>query len=170
MKKLFILFAMVLSVSAVFAAEVTVDFDADVDFSKYDSFHFGNYIAPDNDLFIKRMKVGLEEQLTDKGLEKKEKGEGKLRVVFIASTRVKKEVDVQEMGYTYRRTAWRGSVAVIDVKEVNVGTLIVDLIDAETNELVWRGVAKGTLSSEPEKNQKKIKKSLDKMFKKYPEL
>jgi hypothetical protein len=34
--------------------------------------------------------------------------------------------------------------------------------------LEWRGTATETLSEGPEKNEKKLQKSIDKMFKKFP--
>jgi hypothetical protein len=34
--------------------------------------------------------------------------------------------------------------------------------------LVWRGTASDTVSDKPEKNEKKIQKAAEKMFKKYP--
>lgn len=48
------------------------------------------------------------------------------------------------------------------------GTLVVDLYDASTKKLVWRGVATATASHKAEKNTSKINKALDKMFEKYP--
>ena len=49
------------------------------------------------------------------------------------------------------------------------GTLIVDLFDASTKKLVWRGIATDTLSDTPAKNAEKIQKATKKMFeKKFP--
>ena len=47
-------------------------------------------------------------------------------------------------------------------------TLAVDLVDNTQREMVWRGVAQDTLSDSSDKNQKKLDKALEKMFKKYP--
>ncbi len=52
--------------------------------------------------------------------------------------------------------------------DVAVGTLIVDLVDSDSGDLVWRGVGSGTLSTKPEKNEKKINKVASKMFKNFP--
>jgi hypothetical protein len=45
---------------------------------------------------------------------------------------------------------------------------VVDLYDASTHKMVWRGVATSTLSSKPSKNSAKLDKALVKMFQKYP--
>ena len=49
-----------------------------------------------------------------------------------------------------------------------VGTVIVDIFDARSKSLVFRGIAKGELSDDPEKRAKKIAKAVDKMFKDFP--
>jgi Domain of unknown function (DUF4136) len=54
------------------------------------------------------------------------------------------------------------------VQTYTEGTLVVDLYDATTRKMVWRGVAQATVSDKPEKNALKIDKSLAKMFARYP--
>jgi hypothetical protein len=46
--------------------------------------------------------------------------------------------------------------------------LMVNLYDAKAKQLVWRGVAQGTLSNNGDKNQNLVHKAVEKMFKKYP--
>ena len=50
------------------------------------------------------------------------------------------------------------------------GSLIVDLYDASTKKMVWRGVATATapVSNKPEENAEKIDKALMKLFAHYP--
>ena len=65
---------------------------------------------------------------------------------------------------------WRGwpgySTTTVDYERV--GTLVVDVFDTGTKKLVWRGVATDTLSSKPEKNDKKLDEATEKMFKDFP--
>jgi hypothetical protein len=44
------------------------------------------------------------------------------------------------------------------------GTMIVDLFDARTKKLVWRGVATDAVSYSPVKNAERIDKSIEEMF------
>jgi uncharacterized protein DUF4136 len=46
--------------------------------------------------------------------------------------------------------------------------LVIDLFDAKTKQAIFRGVATDTLSDKPEKNEDKLNKSVEKMFKKCP--
>lgn len=49
-----------------------------------------------------------------------------------------------------------------------VGNLTVDIFDGRTKQLVWRGQASGALSSKPEKNEGKLERSIEDMFKHFP--
>ena len=54
------------------------------------------------------------------------------------------------------------------VSEFTVGTLVVDIFDAKSKELLFRGTATDELSDKPDKNAKKLAKASDKMFKDFP--
>ena len=63
---------------------------------------------------------------------------------------------------------WGGGYGAASVETYIDGTLIVDLYDASTKKMVWRGVATATASDKPSKNAAKMNKALDKMFEKFP--
>jgi Domain of unknown function (DUF4136) len=46
--------------------------------------------------------------------------------------------------------------------------LTVDIFDGNSKQLIWRGQSSDTLSSKPEKNDKKMEKAVGDMFKKFP--
>jgi hypothetical protein len=53
--------------------------------------------------------------------------------------------------------------------EQNVeGTLVVDLYDAKSQSLVWRGIGQNTLNKNGNKNQQMVEKAIQKMFKQWP--
>jgi hypothetical protein len=54
------------------------------------------------------------------------------------------------------------------VSEYQVGTLVVDMFDAKSKNLVFRGTAEDELSDNPEKNAKKLEKASSKMLKNFP--
>jgi hypothetical protein len=49
-----------------------------------------------------------------------------------------------------------------------VGTLVVDLFDAKTKTLIWRGSSSDTLSNNADKNTKNLDKGVQKMFAHFP--
>jgi hypothetical protein len=61
-----------------------------------------------------------------------------------------------------------GGSATASVQPYETGTLIVDLYNARTKLLVWRGTSTATLSDKPEKNTAKMNKAVAKMFEQYP--
>ncbi|MFZ3334236.1 MAG: DUF4136 domain-containing protein, partial [Candidatus Acidiferrales bacterium] len=62
-----------------------------------------------------------------------------------------------------------GGMGGITPEQNVVGTLIVDSYDVKAKELVWRGVAQGTLNQKnSQKNIQQLDKALARMFKKYP--
>jgi hypothetical protein len=58
--------------------------------------------------------------------------------------------------------------ATTTTSEYLVGTLVVDIFDAKTKGLMFRGAATDEISDKPEKNVKKVQKAADKMFKDFP--
>lgn len=53
-------------------------------------------------------------------------------------------------------------------RENVIGTIIVDLYDAKTKSLVWRGIGQNALSNNGNKNSQLVSKAVVKMFKQYP--
>jgi len=62
------------------------------------------------------------------------------------------------------------STSTTTVSTITTGTVNLDMYDAATKKLVWRGVASKTVDAgtKPEKRQKNITKAADKMLKNYP--
>jgi Domain of unknown function (DUF4136) len=58
----------------------------------------------------------------------------------------------------------------IDAKSYKPGTLVVDVYDAKTKKVVWRGVAVGIGSDKPSPNADRIDNALAAMFKRYPSM
>ena len=58
--------------------------------------------------------------------------------------------------------------ATTTTSEYTVGTLVVDIFDAKSKQLVFRGTAQDEISDKAEKNAKKLAKASDKMFKDFP--
>ncbi len=100
-------------------------------------------------------------RMQSKGLTKVQKTEPDMILVAAA---VRSNRRLQRLG---RRAAlWRDGH--ITPQQSTEGTLIVNLYDAKARQLVWRGIAQGTLSNNGDKNQNLVHKAVEKMFKKYP--
>jgi len=91
----------------------------------------------------------------------------------VAHTRLSKEMQVNtyNTGWGYG-WGWRGGAGMTTstVSEIPVGNLMVDLVDANRKQLVWRGSASKTLepNASPEKKEKNLNEAVQKMFASYP--
>jgi hypothetical protein len=163
---LFGLLLLLSSASSVLAQKVAVDWDHDADFSKYRTYAWIESKSPGNDLAAKRIIAAIDSQLTAKGLQKTQQNDADLAVVY--NVGAKERVSVQGYDYGYGRYRWGGGTVRYDTTAYTEATVVVDLVDAKARSLVWRGTASDTVSDKPEKNEKKIQKAAEKMFKKYP--
>ena len=158
------------------AAKVDVDHDDTVDFSKYKTYAWKEGTPVPSGLMQRRIEEAIEAELQGKGLTKATSGTADVYVVVHASQDEEKRIHSSNYGYVGgpRRRGYRGwggrggmSSTTAHVSVIDVGTLMVDLADAETDELVWRAIGSGTLKK-PSKMEKKIPKVVAKMFKDYP--
>src|SRR5262245_60402597 len=175
MRRLAMAAALSLIGATAFAQDVKVDFDKAADFSAFKTFSTKLGTGWNNEISEKRVMAEFEQALTEKGWQKVDANPDAL-VVLHGATQTKKSLntfysgDMGWGGYGYR--GWGGGMgmgtATTTESEYRVGTLVVDIFNAKTKQLVFRGTAQDELSDKPEKNQKKLAKASDKMFKDFP--
>ncbi|MDX1489614.1 MAG: DUF4136 domain-containing protein [Acidiferrobacterales bacterium] len=165
----FLGFAIAFLFTTAATARVEVDSDETVNFSKYKTYAWQAGTPSKDPLMEKRIRNAVEGELNAKGLSKREGG-ADLYVITHASSKTEKQIDVNRFGYAgYGWYGWdRWGPTTVNVYEIPTGTLMVDLLDGRSNELVWRGIATKTLSENPQKIAKLINKVVKKMFKKCP--
>jgi hypothetical protein len=159
--------------TAAYAQDVKVDFDKAADFSKIKTFAAKVGTDWGNPLSEKRVLAEIEEALVAKGWAKADPAAADSIVVLHGATSVKKDLNTFYSG-GYGGYGWRGyggmgmSSSSTTVSEYTVGTLVVDIFDAKSKQLLFRGTASDELSDKPDKNAKKLTKASDKMFKDFP--
>ena len=141
------------------AQDVQSDWDRSYDFSKLHRYNFAvqNRLADDplavNPLNEKRVRVALDSQLTARGFVRDTTGQADFLVAYAAAMR--QGVNIDDYGPLWRSQRFQ-------VNMVTEGTLVVDLRDAGSKELVWRGLATGEIR--PEEAEKKIPRAVDKLI------
>jgi hypothetical protein len=157
--------------TAAFAVSVTRDYDTQADFSQYKTYAWIEGTPAPSTLTEERIRAAIDTQLRSKGMREVQENPD-LWVVTHASVGKETRVNMTHHGYGgYRGYYGRGTGSTtVQAYDVPVGTLMIDLVDTSTKQLVWRAVAQGTLSatSSAEKREKKINKAAAKIFKKYP--
>jgi hypothetical protein len=154
---------------AAFAQHVKTDFDHQANFSQYKTYSWQE-IQPANSLWDARIKNAVDAQLAAKGWTQVDSG-GDVAVVAIKATRTERTLQTFYDGFG-GGWGWRGfggmgqtTTTEQDYKE---GTLVIDLYDSKTKQLIWRGSAEDTLSNQAAKNEKNLDKGVAKMFKAFP--
>jgi hypothetical protein len=157
--------AAVLLGTAAKAQEVSYDLDKTADFTALRSYAWVSGTPVRDELNDRRIVEAVSQQLEAKGLfEVSPEADPDLLVAYHAG--VSRDLEVNGTGWAYR-PAGRGSAR---VEEVLVGTLVVDVMDARTGKVIWRGVATKDLDTraDPEKREKNLDRAAEKMFKHYP--
>ena len=155
---------------------VTYDYDQKEDFAKLKKYSWMQQpksVAADvqavqlnNSLFDKRLKEAVNEAMRAKGLQLVDNNPDFL---IVYHTGVKDRVNITDWGYGYG-PYWGPWGGPIDVQQYTEGTLILDFVDAENNQLVWCGTATKALTGKPspEKAEQVIKQVVEKLLVNYP--
>jgi hypothetical protein len=149
-------------------ASVKTDYDHQANFSQYKTYSWIGAKATD-DLWADRITQAVDGQLAAKGWTKVASG-GDATVSAFGRVRNEQTLDTFYNGFG-GGWRWRGfgdGMATTTVENTPVGSLTVDVFDAKSKHLIWRASSTETLSSKPEKNEKKLEKAVEDMFKKFP--
>jgi len=158
--------------SASFAQQVKTDYDRGADFSQFKTYTWEKVQTQDQ-LWVDRIKEAVNTALAAKGLTPVESG-GDMAIVAIEMTKNQQTLntfyDGFGGGWGWRRGGGFGGFgdATTTTDTYKVGTLVVDMFDAHTKKLVWRGSASDTLSDKSDKNIKNLDKGVQKMFDHFP--
>ena len=173
MKKQFVppIVVALLGISVVLFAGVKTDYLHTTDFSKYHTYSWIKVHAA-NQLWEERIQNDVNRTLQAKGWQMVSSG-GDAGVSAFGSTQEQPTMNTFYDGLG-GGWGWRGfggggfGEATTTTTETPIGTLVVDIFDTQSKGLIWRAVATDTLSGDPEKNAKKLEKTVDQMFKNFP--
>ena len=150
--------------------KVETDYDHSVNFSQYHTYSWGNVHATDP-LFENRIREAVDRALQAKGWQLVPTGgDATLTAVAIRKNQTEYTTFYDGLGGGWRWRGWGGGMgmATTTVDKIPVGTLVIDIYDSSSKNLIWRGMASDQLSEKPEKDTKKLDKAVDKMFAKFP--
>jgi len=140
----------------VLLADVTTDYDHHVDFGRYHTYSWIG-VKAGNQLWQQRIEAAVDNELSAKGWSKVNSG-GDAAVSAFGRTREQDTLQTFYDGFPGWR--WGGFGESTTYNEPStVGTLTVDIFDGQSKNLIWRGKATDTLSSQPDKNTKTCSRS-----------
>ena len=169
-------FAMVLAPALLLAQKVSYDYDKSADFSSFKTFAHKEGTKVGQPLVDERIVAAIDAELALKGLVKNETNPD-LFVVYHVAFDKQKDISTFSSGYGgYGPYGWRwgggwgGGMTTTQVRDIVIGTLVIDLADAKKGALAWRGMGVKEVNTQasPEKRDKSIGQAVQKILKNYP--
>jgi len=171
MRRLAIAAALSVVSATAFAQDVKTDFDKSANFGAIKTFAVKIGTSWNNQISEKRVIDEITQTLTEKGWTKVDANPDAL-VLLHGATEKQKSLNTFYTG-GYGGYGWRGwgggmSTSTTTATEYLVATLVVDIFDAKSKALLFRGTAADEISDKADKNIKKLDKATTKMFKDFP--
>lgn len=151
-----------------FAQKPHINFDKSANFASYKTYMWEKSPNPAQGDWDQRVIADIDKQLQAKGLTKVDSNPD-LWVVYSSS--IREEKDVVGAGYVTGPTwGWDNGVSPVanNTYYNKVGTLVVELADTRSKQLIWRGSVSDTISTKANKNISTLDKAVSKLFKGYP--
>src|ERR1700694_6001606 len=156
------------------AQQVKTDYDRNANFAQYKTYSW-EHVKTQDPLNVDRIKGAVNAALAAKGWTQVDSG-GDVSIVAMEITHNQQTLntfyDGFGGGWGWRRFGGGGfgglGEATTTTETYKVGTLVVDLFDAKTKQLLWRGNSSDTLSNNSNKNIQNLDKDVEKMFNKFP--
>src|SRR5271156_5023987 len=151
--------------AAAFGQTVSVNYNKSQSFTQYHTYTWASDNANQiqNSILAQQAKSDIDNALQGKGLRAVSESENP-DIILTANGGMKQQTSYSAMGMR----GFGGGMGTITPEQNVIGTMIVDLYDAKTKSLVWRGIAQDTLSNSGDKNSKLVSKAVVKMFKQWP--
>lgn len=144
---------------------VSVNYNHSQSFAAYHTYAWGSNNANQikNSILAQAAQQDIDAALQGKGLQKVEENQTP-DLIVTANGGLQQQTSYTAMGMR----GWGGGMGTITPQQNVIGTMIVDLYDAKTQSLVWRGMGQNTLSNNGSKNQQTVQKAVTKMFNQWP--
>jgi hypothetical protein len=156
---------------AALAQDVNVNYAPGTDFSTYKTYKWVEIQGAEkpDQILDTQIKQAIDKAMAGKGMAKAAGDTADLAIGYqVALTQQQQWNTYSTGGYGARR--YGGGMGTATSTTINIGTVALDMYDAAAKELVWKGQASKTVSSEkdPEKRQKNIDKAMARLLKDFP--
>ncbi len=169
--------ALALTPALLLAQKVSYDFNKSANFAGYKTYAFKDGTKVGQQLIDDRIVAAIETELGAKGLTKAA-ADPDVYVVYHVAFDKEKDISTYSSGYAGGYGAygwgwgggWGGGTTTTQVRDILIGTMVIDVADAKQGQLAWRGmgVKEVNTQAKPEKRDKSISEAVKKIFKNYP--
>lgn len=164
--------AIIVAIVGCASVSIRTDHDPNADFTKYKTWNFPANVdefavgvIKANPFVHKEMLRIIEDAMVAKGYVKTV-GDPDMFVVYQVTTQEKTQVSTYSSGYGWGYSGWGVGYTDVRVDQYTEGTLILDLVDVEEEDLIWRGWATGTIEDKP--NIKRLEDVVKGMLAQFP--
>lgn len=173
--------ALAVALAGCSSIRVNSDYDPKVDFSNFRTWSWLPQPVPEvidprvhNEIVDQRVRRAVEAGLAARGYQKVEPGHGDFGVGYYAAIEGKVSVQTINDYYGYG-PGWGpgpafGATTQTYVREYDEGTLILEVVDSQSRELVWRASAQAEVSqsAEPEERDRRVREAVEQMLDDFP--
>ncbi len=167
MKTRFALCAMLVCIAATMAVgqQVSVNYDHNASFAQYHTYAWGSNNSNEikNSILAQVAQQDINTAMQGKGLQMVQESQNP-DLILTANGGMRQQTSYSAWGMR----GIGGGMGGISPEQNVEATMIVDLYDAKTQSLIWRGIAQNTLNNNGNKNQQMVEKAVQKMFKQWP--
>ena len=157
-----------LACGATLGQDVTTNSMPGTDFTKYHTYKWVTVegASHPNQIVDAQIKASIDSQLGAKGLTKTQSDKADLYIDYQVSVSQQRQWNAYGTGMGFRF----GGMATATSSTIDIGTLVLDMYDPSSKQLVWSGRATKTIdpNNSQEKKQKNLDKAMQKLLKNYP--
>jgi len=171
---------------------VRTDYDPTANFKQYSTYSWHDGTPAKDPITDRKIVIAIDGQLMLKGFRKVDTG-GDFTVTYHASSGQSVNLNTVYTTQTWGTYGWGGgygpyspywygrrwgypgygvstgvSTATTSTDTVTTGTVIVDILDGKTHQLVWRGIGSDALSGDPSQLDRAITAGAKAMFAEFP--
>ncbi len=151
------------------AQDVTTNSMPGTDFTKYHTYKWVTIegASHPNQIVDAQIKASIDSQLGAKGLTKSQSDKADLYIDYQVSVSQQRQWNAYGTGMGFR---FGGGMATATSSTIDIGTLVLDMYDPSSKQLVWTGRATKTFDpgNSQEKKQKNLDKAMQKLLKNFP--
>jgi hypothetical protein len=160
---------------------VKYDYDARASYASYKTYDWyaaskkaqGKSDGVENPIMDRRVRNAVERELGAKGLSLEKKGEPDILITYYPVYRHGTVYTTTTMGTRFgpwRPWGYGVGTQFTEARPFREGSIILEVVDNKTNQLIWQAVAEGALTglNDPEDAEEQVREAVKKMLSRFP--
>ena len=145
----------------------SVDYDHTINWSQFHTFQLAEGTKDPETFTQKRIEDGITSSLQSKGWTVATSNPDVLVYSHVVLSSEKQWNATSMGGFGYRGWGGMGGMATATQTNIPIGTIIVDMVNPKTNEMIWRGTAQDQVSGTGA-DRGQIQQAMQQLFKNFP--